>query len=115
MTCRECGCTDERACVTNGTPCHWIDDDLCSTCASRPWDIPVTFAQLEFKPQDFEYISGFKSAKREIEFARKATDRANQILKRNFEKAQARPFGQELARRLRELDAQKANQSPSKI
>lgn len=28
-TCRECGCTDTRACFP---PCWWVDHDLCSTC-----------------------------------------------------------------------------------
>lgn len=33
--CRVCGCTDDHACVTAGTPCHWLSagDDLCSACA----------------------------------------------------------------------------------
>lgn len=30
--CRICGCTDDRACVTDGVPCHWVEDDLCSAC-----------------------------------------------------------------------------------
>lgn len=29
-TCRECGCADDRACLGG---CHWIEPDLCSTCA----------------------------------------------------------------------------------
>jgi hypothetical protein len=28
-TCRECGCTDDRACVGG---CSWIEADLCSAC-----------------------------------------------------------------------------------
>lgn len=31
--CRECGCTDDRACVTEAGPCHWVEPDLCSACA----------------------------------------------------------------------------------
>jgi hypothetical protein len=31
--CRVCHCTEMNACVTNGTPCHWVADDLCSACA----------------------------------------------------------------------------------
>jgi len=32
--CRECGCDDEHACVgDDGVPCHWVEPDLCSTCA----------------------------------------------------------------------------------
>jgi hypothetical protein len=35
--CRVCGCTDDNACVTNGTPCSWVDAEhtLCSACAYR--------------------------------------------------------------------------------
>jgi len=28
--CRECGCTDDRACEGG---CHWVEPDLCSQCA----------------------------------------------------------------------------------
>lgn len=32
--CRQCGCTDEKACVDEaGTPCSWVEPDLCSACA----------------------------------------------------------------------------------
>ena len=36
--CRVCGCTDERACVEmdiqgDCMPCHWVEPDLCSSCA----------------------------------------------------------------------------------
>lgn len=31
-TCRSCGCSESNACVTEGTPCHWIEEDLCSAC-----------------------------------------------------------------------------------
>jgi hypothetical protein len=33
--CRECGCTDSdcRQCIEkDGYPCHWVKDDLCSSC-----------------------------------------------------------------------------------
>jgi hypothetical protein len=30
--CRDCGCTDERACMDGEQPCHWIAPDLCSAC-----------------------------------------------------------------------------------
>lgn len=38
--CRVCGCTDERACVEmdllgDCIPCHWVEPDLCSTCADE--------------------------------------------------------------------------------
>lgn len=41
--CRVCGCTDERACVEldmdsgDCVPCHWVEPDLCSTCAPDGW------------------------------------------------------------------------------
>ena len=36
--CRVCGCTDINPCVTcegemGATTCHWVANDLCSTCA----------------------------------------------------------------------------------
>lgn len=33
QTCQVCGCTDSRACVVRGVPCHWVEEDLCSACA----------------------------------------------------------------------------------
>jgi hypothetical protein len=33
-TCRVCGCTDDRACVTADGPCHWVEDSLCSACVA---------------------------------------------------------------------------------
>lgn len=29
-TCRICGCTEGRACLTAAGPCHWIEPSLCS-------------------------------------------------------------------------------------
>lgn len=37
-SCRECGCTDERACPTD-PPCHWVEPDLCSACAVGQPDV----------------------------------------------------------------------------
>jgi hypothetical protein len=34
--CRVCGCTDDRACLVQGIPCCWIEEDLCSSCATLP-------------------------------------------------------------------------------
>lgn len=34
--CRVCGCTEVRACVTDGLACHWVDLDLCSACDGKP-------------------------------------------------------------------------------
>lgn len=57
-SCRICGCTDDRACVTNGTPCHWAQPGLCSACVpvARLQDairianllIPVNSAKTEW-------------------------------------------------------------------
>lgn len=34
--CRRCSCTDLQACVTEAdSACWWVEDDLCSACASR--------------------------------------------------------------------------------
>lgn len=34
--CRECGCTDDNACVDEeGTACHWVEPDLCSACHGK--------------------------------------------------------------------------------
>ncbi|BBK44154.1 hypothetical protein STVA_41740 [Allostella vacuolata] len=30
--CRECGCGERNACVTEAGPCHWFEPDLCSAC-----------------------------------------------------------------------------------
>lgn len=32
IECRECGCTDDNACMTVYGPCHWVELDLCSAC-----------------------------------------------------------------------------------
>lgn len=44
--CVQCGCTDNRACVVGGVPCHWLRVDydrgegVCSVCpeALHDWD-----------------------------------------------------------------------------
>ena len=33
--CRVCGCTDDKACMTDAGPCHWIEPDLCSACEGK--------------------------------------------------------------------------------
>jgi hypothetical protein len=30
MVCTECGCTEDRACVTDDGPCHWVAPGRCS-------------------------------------------------------------------------------------
>jgi hypothetical protein len=32
-TCRQCGCTDNQACIDDWLgPCWWVEPDLCSHC-----------------------------------------------------------------------------------
>jgi|GEM_PF-6250511 len=33
--CRECGCTEARACVLDELPCAWVDSDFCSSCLTQ--------------------------------------------------------------------------------
>ena len=40
--CRECGCTDEAACMTDLGPCSWTNPTLCSACSS-PMTILVDY------------------------------------------------------------------------
>jgi hypothetical protein len=36
LVCRECGCTDDDACLDeDGGPCSWVEANLCSACAPR--------------------------------------------------------------------------------
>lgn len=30
--CRECGCTWNKACLTEYGPCWWVEEGLCSGC-----------------------------------------------------------------------------------
>ena len=41
--CRECGCWDYDACVSDtDEPCHWVEPDLCSSCHKEPEESPCT-------------------------------------------------------------------------
>jgi hypothetical protein len=33
--CRECGCTEDLACMTDDGPCHWVEPGLCSACKPK--------------------------------------------------------------------------------
>ena len=33
-SCRVCGCNDENGCIDTPDPCHWVEEDLCSACAT---------------------------------------------------------------------------------
>ena len=42
--CRRCGCNEYDACISEYfTPCHWVEDDLCSEChrAGRTLALPT--------------------------------------------------------------------------
>jgi ParB/RepB/Spo0J family partition protein len=41
VECRECGCTDARACAGG---CSWVEADLCSACVPETADAPLTAA-----------------------------------------------------------------------
>ncbi len=34
-TCRKCGCTNDKPCMTEEGPCHWVEPDLCSACVDK--------------------------------------------------------------------------------
>jgi len=39
VACRECGCTeyDCSGCIERtGSPCYWVEPDLCSACVTEP-------------------------------------------------------------------------------
>ncbi|QJQ31793.1 hypothetical protein GV829_04490 [Sphingomonas lacunae] len=48
--CRFCGCTEQRACVTNGEACHWTGPDICSACTVTRNGL--TFLPIEPAAQD---------------------------------------------------------------
>ncbi len=48
QACRDCGCTQDRACVTDGVACHWVQPDLCSACVDQPTADEVKKAALFF-------------------------------------------------------------------
>jgi hypothetical protein len=43
--CRVCGCSEQDACVgARGIGCHWVERDLCSSCADRARPLPEGLA-----------------------------------------------------------------------
>jgi hypothetical protein len=43
--CRFCGCSELDACVgARGIGCHWVERDLCSSCAERARPLPEGLA-----------------------------------------------------------------------
>lgn len=54
--CRVCGCTDITACVDeDGSPCAWVDDDLCTLCDER---LPVIKDKLLAAASSFAAAAG---------------------------------------------------------
>ena len=60
-TCRGCGCTDAKACVTAGGPCAWVLLDIgeptgiCSVCAAEfRWDPRVLATVWNLEPDEDE-------------------------------------------------------------
>lgn len=45
-TCRACGCSELRACVTDGVPCGWAGADRCTACPDRPLTLPINAAHV---------------------------------------------------------------------
>lgn len=81
-TCRLCGCTDARACVTDGVACHWVGLALCSAC--------VTAALTTTgRPRDPQLVSALKSAW--ADFDRAEIGRLN--ITREALEAAAKPLG----------------------
>ena len=44
--CRACGCSEHRACVTDGMPCAWAGVDRCTACIDRPLTLPINAAHV---------------------------------------------------------------------
>ena len=53
-TCKICGCTEDRACITSEGPCHWTAEDLCSACNPREINLHPSAGELllPFEPED---------------------------------------------------------------
>ena len=66
--CRECGCTDKRACatgVTGQTPCHWVESDLCSSCDTANHAAPIGPC-IELKETDIAALTSLPTASLEF-------------------------------------------------
>jgi hypothetical protein len=45
-TCRVCGCTETKACMTNSGPCHLVAEDLCNACTIAVKSDPDIYGDL---------------------------------------------------------------------
>ena len=50
--CRVCGCTQNAPCIVDGTPCHWVAEDLCSSCVGA-----AVRAGLKLNDRDLRHLS----------------------------------------------------------
>lgn len=53
MTCKGCGCTDERACIDGetGDTCTWVGPELCSFCYEQAADNFPELAESLAEPE----------------------------------------------------------------
>lgn len=51
-TCRVCGCTDSRACVTADGPCYWVEPGLCSACVDLE-EVPAVRVFTEAEANEY--------------------------------------------------------------
>jgi len=57
--CRVCGCTDDdcRQCIAKtGSPCYWIEPDLCSACS------PARVARLTYNRREACFALGIRTS-----------------------------------------------------
>jgi PRTRC genetic system protein E len=55
--CRVCGCTQDdchRCVVKTGSPCYWVEDNLCSACVNEEADIKVIDTRAAHQPEQTE-------------------------------------------------------------
>lgn len=47
--CKVCGCTEDRACQTEGLPCSWLDErpDLCTACVQQVIQLPPELLDVQ--------------------------------------------------------------------
>jgi hypothetical protein len=62
MKCRVCGCTEDNACVTDDGPCFWVEEDLCSACASKSEEglRAICFECGRYMIVEFEDLEGIR-------------------------------------------------------
>jgi len=58
LICEGCGCTDDRACMTENGPCSWasLDPPLCSACADGDFNYEEETGPALLCAHSFLYI-----------------------------------------------------------